>query len=232
METPVCKCCCRHPALEIACPAWRSSATIIKSDFGWGSRQGHLLCNSASTWGLAQILFPRSWRWHVHGVPSLASAWALLTKHLGHGFSSGFGVQDWVSFLHQSYLDLKMQAPSLGTSNHFHEIHLTKAPIQYLWSPGIINHEIKFSLCSVQIKYTWVTLADWHLPCSSSRQPLLYSLFLETAVGFRNYQYGIPRAHTDDFPPIYSAFPTGIWSTCPWSKVNSHLRPQGLESQL
>lgn len=108
METPVCKCCCRHPALEIACPACMSLATIIKSDFGWGSRQGHLLCSSASTWGLAQILFPRSWRWHVHGVPSLASARAPLTKHLGHGFSPGFGVQNWVSFPHQSYLDLKM----------------------------------------------------------------------------------------------------------------------------
>lgn len=31
---------------------------------------------------------------HMHGVPFLALAWALLTKHLGHGFSSGFGVQD------------------------------------------------------------------------------------------------------------------------------------------
>lgn len=94
METPVCKCSCRYPTLEIACPAWVSLATIIKSDFGWGSRQRHLLCNSASTWGLAQILFPRPWRWHVHGVPSLASAQALLTKHPGHEFSSGSGVQD------------------------------------------------------------------------------------------------------------------------------------------
>lgn len=49
---------------------------------------------SYATWGLAQILFPRFRRWHVHEVPPVASALALLTKHLGHGLSSGFGVQD------------------------------------------------------------------------------------------------------------------------------------------
>lgn len=99
-------------------------------------------------------------------IPEVAGTWGAIL-----GLSTGTSHQaswpwvfiwiwcaGWVSFPHQSYLDLKMQPPSLGASNYFHEIHLTKAPTQYLWSPGINNHEIKISLCSIQISYTGITV--------------------------------------------------------------------------
>lgn len=164
-----------HP-VEIACLTWVPLAIITSQILAEAQDRGF---SDAAVLhrGLAHGSLLRNQRQHMQLASPRASAPAHLSEPPDHGFSSWFSVQDEWPSPNQSYSRCENASSFSWSQELFLWYYLIKAPIQYLGCPGIINHEIKFNLCSVQINSAGITLADWHLPCSSSGEPLLSSLF-------------------------------------------------------
>lgn len=175
MDTDIFKHCCRHPPCGKCTSNLGAFGHNSKSDFGRGQEAS--LMQQCWHWELACGPLLTNQRWHMQLVSLMASAPAGFTEPPDHGFLSYLNVQDECSSHTSVPPDLQRQTLSHGAKNYFHYIHMIKASNLYLGALGIISHDTQLSFCHVEMHSAEITLPDWCVLCSSSKELLPCSLF-------------------------------------------------------